>query len=264
MIKKILLLLFLSSYAFAYYPQSDFILVDKGSSIALENNPASKEYTQLVISKPYYLMVKELTQEQWFNVMGDNPSYFSRKEFCKSTYKVVNNVPMCPQLPVESVNLSDINIFLKKLNSLSKHKYRLPTLAELYYPLIGKIKKSKKPNIKEIKEDVWLKYVNYKTLTKNKDITFSSPKDTSSKFKFLIGNVWEYTSDRLDYNRNMYPSIKIGQSVKTSGLNTAFFGLSFGLDIDKETFFSEANILRQSDRENWASNMLGLRLVRVK
>ena len=69
------------------------------------------------ISEPFYLGKYEVTQKQWHEVMGYNPSYFKGDD-----------------LPVENVSWDDVQEFIKKLNKKENtHKYRLPSEAEWEY-----------------------------------------------------------------------------------------------------------------------------------
>lgn len=71
--------------------------------------------------KSYFISATEVTQKQWREVMGSNPSYFEGDN-----------------LPVENVSWNDIQQFLRKLNS--KHigkNYRLPTEAEWEFAARG-------------------------------------------------------------------------------------------------------------------------------
>ncbi len=63
----------------------------------------------------------EVTQVQWKAVMGSNPS----------------NHKGCNDCPVEQVSWNDVQAFIKKLNSLTGKKYRLPTEAEWEYAAKG-------------------------------------------------------------------------------------------------------------------------------
>jgi formylglycine-generating enzyme required for sulfatase activity len=73
------------------------------------------------ITKPFYLGVTEVTQEQYQKVMGKNPSEFKG-----------------PQNPVERVSWAEAVEFCRKLSAMpaektAGHVYRLPTEAEWEY-----------------------------------------------------------------------------------------------------------------------------------
>lgn len=72
---------------------------------------------KVTIEKAYYLGKYEVTQEQWVEVMGSNPSRFIGDD-----------------RPVESISWSDVQEFIKKLNEMEgTDKYRLPSEAEWEY-----------------------------------------------------------------------------------------------------------------------------------
>jgi formylglycine-generating enzyme required for sulfatase activity len=66
------------------------------------------------ISKPYYLGVFEVTQEEFQKVLGVNPSQSG----------------VAPQLPVDSVTYEAAVAFCQKLSQMDRTPYRLPTEAE--------------------------------------------------------------------------------------------------------------------------------------
>nr|QNO56122.1 hercynine oxygenase [Methanosarcinales archaeon ANME-1 ERB7] len=69
------------------------------------------------IKKAFYMGGYEVTQKQWHEIMGDNPSYFEGDN-----------------LPVEQVFWDDVQEFIKKLNEKEgTDKYRLPSEAEWEY-----------------------------------------------------------------------------------------------------------------------------------
>ncbi|MGA2265172.1 MAG: formylglycine-generating enzyme family protein [Phycisphaerae bacterium] len=71
---------------------------------------------EVTISKPFYMGVTEVTQEQYEQVMGKNPSHFKGA-----------------QNPVESVSWNDAAEFCRKLSKRTGQAVRLPTEAEWEY-----------------------------------------------------------------------------------------------------------------------------------
>lgn len=70
------------------------------------------------ITAPFYLGKFEVTQQQWQQVMGDQPSWFSQ---CGA------------DCPVERVDWHRAREFLTRLSALAGHDFRLPTEAEWEY-----------------------------------------------------------------------------------------------------------------------------------
>ncbi|MDP6625474.1 MAG: SUMF1/EgtB/PvdO family nonheme iron enzyme [Nitrospinota bacterium] len=66
----------------------------------------------------FYIGEHEVTQGEWEEVMGNNPSFF---ESCGK------------DCPVESVSYRDVQDYIKKLNKKGGQKFRLPTEAEWEY-----------------------------------------------------------------------------------------------------------------------------------
>lgn len=81
-----------------------------------------REYVHKVTLNDFYIGKHEVTQKEWVNIMGSNPSYFKGKG---------------ENLPIENVSWVDIQEFLKKLNELTGKNYRLPTEAEWEYAARG-------------------------------------------------------------------------------------------------------------------------------
>ena len=103
----------LTGMAFVSIPHGKFIM---GSQSSEPGRTIFEVQNEIFIDKPFYIQKTEVTQRQWEEVMGDNPSYFSEcGEDC----------------PVENVSWVDVQIFIKKLDQMdSISKYRLPTEAE--------------------------------------------------------------------------------------------------------------------------------------
>ena len=70
----------------------------------------------VTLTKPFYMAKFAVTQEQWQQVMGANPSYFKGRDN-----------------PVETVSWDDAQAFCKKVTEQSKQTVRLPTEAEWEY-----------------------------------------------------------------------------------------------------------------------------------
>nr|WP_242492664.1 formylglycine-generating enzyme family protein [Methanolobus psychrotolerans] len=97
----------------------EFVLIPAGEFEMGSDDGDSDERPvhEVTIGKAYYLGKYEVTQEQWVEIMGNNPSRF----------KGDNN-------PVEQVSWNDVQEFVKKLNAKEgTDKYRLPSEAEWEY-----------------------------------------------------------------------------------------------------------------------------------
>ena len=95
---------------FMLIPAGDFQM---GSNALEDERPPHRVH----ISKAFYLGKFEVTQEQWAQLMEENPSWFKGGK-----------------LPVEQVFWGQAQEFIRRLNSKEGHtRYRLPTEAEWEY-----------------------------------------------------------------------------------------------------------------------------------
>lgn len=101
----------------------EFVLIPAGEfNMGLPSNDPERSDNEgplhhVKISKAFYMGKYEVTQKQWRDVMGNNPSQFKGDD-----------------LPVEQVSWEDVQDFIKKLNDMEgTNKYRLPTEAEWEY-----------------------------------------------------------------------------------------------------------------------------------
>ncbi len=86
------------------------------------------------IPRAFEMQTTEVTQAQWFELMGTNPSAFSEEGYCTGSF--VAGLKVCPNHPVTLVSWNDVQDFIKRLNELKKNKryvYRLPYEAEWEY-----------------------------------------------------------------------------------------------------------------------------------
>jgi formylglycine-generating enzyme required for sulfatase activity len=96
----------------------------------IANRLLDEQQHEVEITRPYYLGVHEVTQEQYQRVVGSNPSCFSPSGEGKDKVKNGNG-----KLPVEMVSWYDAVRFCEKLSERKEEKaagrvYRLPTEAE--------------------------------------------------------------------------------------------------------------------------------------
>lgn len=91
---------------------------EMGSPVAeLGREPQERQH-RVHLTRPFYLATTEVTQGQWQQVMGSNPSHFAG---CG------------PDCPVEQVNYHEITEFIRRVNGGSTGPYRLPSEAEWEY-----------------------------------------------------------------------------------------------------------------------------------
>jgi formylglycine-generating enzyme required for sulfatase activity len=91
------------------------------------------------IDEDFEIAVHDVTQGQWQAVMGNNPSWFSRKGNGRNSVVDISDEEL-KLFPVESVSWMDVQEFIKKLNEKERGRgylYRLPTEAEWEYACRG-------------------------------------------------------------------------------------------------------------------------------
>ena len=87
-----------------------------GSLSSEEDHSNNKTQHEVTLTKPFYMGKYTVTQEQYQQVMGSNPSNFKGKDN-----------------PVEMVSWDDAQEFIKKVSAASAQAVRLPTEAEWEY-----------------------------------------------------------------------------------------------------------------------------------
>jgi formylglycine-generating enzyme required for sulfatase activity len=91
------------------------------------------------IKEDFEIAIHTVTQGQWQEVMGMNPSCFSRDGDGKDAVKDITDEDL-RQFPVETVSWQDAQEFIKKLNETEKrrgYRYRLPSEEEWEYACRG-------------------------------------------------------------------------------------------------------------------------------
>lgn len=91
------------------------------------------------IKEDFEIAIHTVTQGQWQEMMGNNPSWFSRDGKGKDQVKHIKDEDL-KHFPVEMVSWNDAQEFIKKLNEKEKGKgyqYRLPSEVEWEYACRG-------------------------------------------------------------------------------------------------------------------------------
>ncbi|MCQ2113471.1 MAG: TonB family protein [Bacteroidaceae bacterium] len=131
----------------------------------------------------------EVTQALWHAVMGNNPSNFKGKK-----------------LPVENVSWNDCMKFIKKLNKITKQKFRLPTEMEWEFAARGGIisvdaKYSGSNNLDSV---AW-----YKNNSNNITHTIATKEANALNIYDMSGNVSEWCQKENDkYSNSLHTNIK--------------------------------------------------------
>lgn len=112
------------SFEMVYVAPGDFRMGATAEQKGTEPNEIPSH--DVKITKGYWIGKMEVTQEQWQQVMGKNPSLF-KGEAGKENL----------QLPVNGVTWAEAKTFTEKLSSLSGYKFRLPTEAEWEFAARG-------------------------------------------------------------------------------------------------------------------------------
>jgi formylglycine-generating enzyme required for sulfatase activity len=95
--------------------------------------------TKTVIKEDFEIAVHDVTQGQWQAIMGNNPSWFSRKGSGRGDVVDISDEEL-KLFPVEMVSWKDAQAFISKLNEKERGRgylYRLPTEAEWEYACRG-------------------------------------------------------------------------------------------------------------------------------
>jgi sulfatase modifying factor 1 len=140
----------------------------------------------VTLPHPYYIGKYEVTQGEWTQVMGSNPSVFQGRRVGGDTTRH----------PVDTVTWEDAQRFVQKLNQRENTTaYRLPTEFEWEYA--ARAGASADPTWDEIRELAW---------EQDLETATTHPVGTKKPNRWglhdMLGNVWEWVSDY--YNEKIF------------------------------------------------------------
>ncbi len=157
-----------------------FKLIQSGSFLMGSNSSNADDdespVHRVTISRPFYIGIHEVTQEQYESVMGTNPSHFRGSN-----------------RPVESVSWNDAMEFCRRLSRMEGVTYRLPTEAEWEYACRANITTDYYWGNGSAERYAW-HYENSGSQTHN----VGQKRPNAWGLHDIAGNVWEWCSDWYD------------------------------------------------------------------
>jgi formylglycine-generating enzyme required for sulfatase activity len=173
-------------------PHGEFLM---GSPKEEEGRADDETQHKVEITRPFYLGVYEVTQEQYEKVMGTNPSYFSATGQDKDAVRGLD----IRRLPVERVSWDDAQAFCRKLTERDEEKragrvYRLPTEAEWEYAARAGTPESMPYHVGK---NLALNRANFGPNLRRTQPVGSYAPNAFALFD-MHGNVWEWCQDWYD------------------------------------------------------------------
>ena len=204
-----------------------------GSPASEKGRSADETQHEVTLTKPFYMGKYEVTQEQWEEVMGNNPS---RVKGAK--------------LPVIDVSWEDCQEFIKKLNAKTSGGYRLPTEAEWEYAC-----RAGTTTVYSVGDSLTNSDANYGEGAGGSIKSVGSYKSNAFGLYDMHGNVWEWCEDWMaDYPAGALTDPK-GPGTGTSRV---LRGGSFGDDVSEARSSGRLNLTPAS-----RLFLYGLRLART-
>ncbi len=223
---------------FKEIPAGSFVMGTKNNPLATRAPDSSETPAHTVSVKSFYMAETEVTQGQWYEIMGDNPSKFKTRD---------------ANMPVKMVSWDDAKEFIRSLNAKEKTtKYALPTEAQWEYAARAGTTTEWYCGDNESCVDFIAVY------------NTQSPKPVKSKqpnkwgLYDMSGNVWEWVEDCYSNNYKYAPTNAETPSTK----NCKYRSIRGGCFHDFADFVGSAD--RGFNTPDDRVNDRGLRLLRTK
>ncbi len=218
----------------------EFVLIPSGEfDMGSPSNEAGRSDNEgpvhrVKITKAFYMGKYEVTQRQWREVMGNNPSSSEGDK-----------------LPVEQVSWNDVQEFIKKLNEKDgTNKYRLPSEAEWEYAARAGT------TTRYFFGDDESKRGDYAWYFDNSDRSthgVGQKKPNPWGLYDMYGNVWEWVQDTYHDSYNDAPAD--GSAWEDYGSNRVARGHGFLYDETRSA-------ARDGDKPSFRTSHVGFRLLR--
>lgn len=240
----------LSKMEFANIPQMAFEMGDP-------NGDSDEPLHTVVLTQEFKILKTEVTQRQWFEVMGYNPSSFKGGEGDRN--KLGNN----PDHPVENVSWNEIQEFIVKLNERKDgYRYRLPTEAEWEYAA-----RAGTTTTYFFGDDEAL-LSEYGWFSLGQTYPVAQKKPNSLGLFDMHGNVWEWVLDPYSRDYSEAVSQERAAEVQASSPLGLYYVIRGGSSFDKPRRLRSANRERITPDGRTENNPgvtgVGFRLLRTK
>jgi uncharacterized caspase-like protein/formylglycine-generating enzyme required for sulfatase activity len=159
------------------YPAGRYVAAASEKLRALKEEEGKGPAMVAIPGRNYEMGKYDVTQKEWREVMGNNPSHFSS---CGDT------------CPVEQVSWNDIQEFLSKLNAKTGRQYRLPSETEWEYACYGG-SKTEYCGGNDINAVAW-----YDGNSKNQTHPAGQKQANGYGLYDMSGNVWQWMENKYD------------------------------------------------------------------
>ena len=278
----------ISAAAFAPVKAGTFLMGSPSDEVDRDDDELQHKVT---LTQDFEIQTTEVTQLQYFLIMGYNPSRFKREKYCSNEHLVINREELCPEHPVEEVSWKDVQDFIVQLNKADDgYTYGLPTEAQWEYAArgcvgSGELDLSKLGDMASctttafnLGDNISPDQVNYNRYYPYTNGLEGEYREQTVKVSSLAnanglglydmhGNVWEWVED--GYGEYLRTSSRLSSMSRfrsrfhfvdpkgsTSGPKRVLRGGSW---------FGSAQYMRSANRDRWGnrSDDVGFRLIRI-